>query len=96
MKKLRFEVQDDKRIYLLIIYDISNNCKRAKLAKLLEGYGERVQLSAFELLIEQSKYDSLLLKAGEILGKEDSFRVYILNKLPITEERIIGTDVFIA
>jgi len=96
MKKLRFNLQDDKRIYLLIIYDILSNRKRIKLAKLLEGYGERVQLSAFELLVEADEYRELLAKAEKIIGKEDSFRIYSLSKLPITEDRIIGTDVYIA
>lgn len=34
---------------LLITYDISNDRKRTKFAKFLEGYGERVQYSVFKV-----------------------------------------------
>ena len=36
------ELEDDKQ-FILIIYDITDNRRRLKFAKLLEGYGKRVQ-----------------------------------------------------
>ena len=38
------ELESDKE-FVLIIYDIVDNRKRVKLAKLLSGYGKRVQKS---------------------------------------------------
>lgn len=41
-----FQIEDeitDDRLFILIIYDITNNSKRVKFAKLLLGYGFRIQ-----------------------------------------------------
>ena len=45
------ENTQEKKAYVLIIYDIVDNAKRVRLAKFLQGYGFRVQKSAFEALI---------------------------------------------
>ncbi len=37
------------QLYCLVIYDIANQKRRLKLARLLEGYGKRVQRSCFEV-----------------------------------------------
>ena len=38
------ELENDKQ-FVLIIYDITDNKRRTKFAKLMEGYGKRVQKS---------------------------------------------------
>ena len=43
-------IESDK-VFVLIIYDITDNKKRLKLSKLLLGYGFRIQKSAFEAMI---------------------------------------------
>ena len=48
------ELEDDKQ-FILIIYDITDNRRRLKFAKLLEGYGKRVQKSAFILIIKKER-----------------------------------------
>ena len=48
------ENTQEKKAYVLIIYDIVDNAKRVRLAKFLQGYGFRVQKSAFEALISFS------------------------------------------
>ena len=55
-----FNLNDDekefarkKTKFCLVIYDIVSNKRRLKLAKLLEGYGVRVQRSCFELALEK-------------------------------------------
>ena len=48
-----FQIEDeitDDRLFILIIYDITNNSKRVKFAKMLLGYGFRIQKSAFEAM----------------------------------------------
>ena len=53
-----FQIDDeskDDRLFVLIIYDIVNNSRRTKFAKLLLGYGFRIQKSAFEAVITKSK-----------------------------------------
>ena len=39
------------KVFVLIIYDISGNKKRLQLSKLLQGYGFRIQKSAFEAVV---------------------------------------------
>ena len=57
-------------------YDIVDNAKRVRLAKFLQGYGFRVQKSAFEALISFSLYNKLLREIGVYVDEEDSIRIY--------------------
>lgn len=52
-------LEDDKQ-FVLIIYDIVDNKKRIKFSKMLEGYGKRVQKSAFEAMISSKSYNKIL------------------------------------
>lgn len=70
------ENTQEKRAYVLIIYDIVDNTKRVRLAKFLQGYGFRVQKSAFEALISFSLYNKLLREIGVYVDEEDSIRIY--------------------
>ena len=68
-----FQIDDeskDDRLFVLIIYDIVNNSRRTKFAKLLLGYGFRIQKSAFEAVITNHEIPSYINE------KEDSVRVY--------------------
>lgn len=74
-----FKISDDSKenkVFVLIIYDIVNNAKRVKLAKKLQGYGFRVQKSAFEALITKKKYDKMLDELRMYVDKEESIRIY--------------------
>lgn len=67
----------DNRLFILIIYDIVDNKRRVKFAKYLQGYGDRVQKSAFEALLSARKYDKLVREIPYYIDqKEDSVRVY--------------------
>lgn len=60
----------------LLIYDVSENKNRARLAKALEGYGTRVQKSAFEFEISTAKYDKLLGLIPRLIDNEDKVKIY--------------------
>ena len=77
---------------VLVIYDIVENKKRIKLSKLLESYGFRVQKSAFEALLDRSKYEKLLrVLEPYVSDSDDSIRVYkIKGKSEVT---VMGNDV---
>lgn len=66
----------DDRLFVLIIYDIVSNKRRVKFAKMLLGYGFRVQKSAFEALLSSKKYDKLLREIPHYIDAEDSVRLY--------------------
>ena len=65
--------------FILIIYDIVDNKRRTKFAKLLEGYGTRVQKSAFEAMLSQKSYEKLVREIPYYINPasgEDSVRIY--------------------
>lgn len=66
----------DKKFFILVIYDISENKRRNKMVKILSSYGFRVQKSAFEAMIRPEKYNKLLKEIKNIPDKTDSIRVY--------------------
>lgn len=70
------ESQQRDKVFVLIIYDISQNKKRLQLSKLLLGFGFRIQKSAFEAVITKAKYRELLEKLPVFASEEDSIRVY--------------------
>lgn len=70
------ELESDKE-FVLIIYDIVDNRKRVKLAKLLSGYGKRVQKSAFEAMLTTQRYNKLIEEIPRYIDKtEDNVRIY--------------------
>lgn len=74
-----FEIEEkpeNDKVFVLIIYDIVGNKKRLKLAKLLAGYGFRIQKSAFEAVITKKKYQELLKLLPTYVSSEDSVKVY--------------------
>ena len=52
------EIKTEKKVYILVIYDIVNNKCRTDFAKKMNGYGFRVQKSAFEAMVSE--------RAGEV------------------------------
>ena len=83
------DVQD--RLFVLVIYDIIDNAKRVRLAKKLQGYGFRVQKSAFEATITRKKYEKMLTELKQYVTPDDSIRVYkIIGKGQLT---VLGKQV---
>lgn len=67
----------EKKVYILVIYDIVSNKRRVAFAKKMNGYGFRVQKSAFEALISESLYRKLIAEIPRLIcTEEDSVRVY--------------------
>lgn len=74
-----FEIEEspeNDKVFVLIIYDITENKVRNKLAKMLLGYGFRIQKSAFEAVITKKKYRELLERLPAYTSSVDSIRVY--------------------
>ena len=67
----------EKKVYILVIYDIVSNKRRVRFAKTMGGYGFRVQKSAFEAMISEKLCRQLLSEIPKYIDKrEDSVRVY--------------------
>lgn len=70
---------DERKYIVLIIYDISDNKQRLKLAKFLSSYGNRVQKSAFEACLTQRQYANLISGIEQMIHEDDNIRIYRLN-----------------
>ncbi len=68
-----------ERKFFVMVYDIPNDKRRARLAKLLESLGERVQYSVFELYLTQAELEKLVKRMQKFMDKkEDAVRIYSL------------------
>lgn len=92
---------------VVVCYDVVNNSRRYKVAACLDGYGDRVQDSVFELPVNRALLDQCLAEvAGLINVAEDSVVVYRLCAACEKERVYLGVgeqvahigeeDVFIA
>lgn len=74
-----------KRYDLLVTYDVetSTSAGRRRLrrvAKVCEGYGQRVQYSVFECRLNRAQLDELQHRlVQETNPQEDSIRIYVLK-----------------
>lgn len=65
---------------MVIAYDIPDDGRRNRLARLLRGYGERVQLSVFEAHLEPPLLALLKERVAKVIRhEEDSVRFYKLG-----------------
>lgn len=79
-------------MFYLITYDIEEDKKRNKIAKLLEDYGTRVQYSVFECAIDYNQLEEIKKKAEDIIDKKkDSVRIYRICEGCLKEISILGS-----
>lgn len=78
-------------MFTIISYDVVEDKRRTKVAKLLEGYGKRVQYSVFECDLSQQE---LLAVGRELRGlidlNTDSVRCYRLDEAAVQRIAIYG------
>lgn len=72
------EIEEKRKYLVVVIYDIVDNKRRAKLVKFLKGFGGRVQKSAFECILDKTCYSKLVREAGRYVGEDDLLRIYKL------------------
>ena len=62
-----------------MVYDITDDKRRLKVAKFLESLGDRAQKSVFEIYLTPQELQRMLVRLKKlILEKEDAVRVYDL------------------
>ena len=89
------ERESSKKLFVLVIYDIVNNKRRMKFAKEMNGYGFRVQKSAFEALIDESLFVKLQRTIPKLIKEdEDSVRIYRMTGYG--DVKLFGTNTKIA
>jgi CRISPR-associated protein Cas2 len=70
---------------VLVTYDVETKTRDGrrrltKVAKLCKNYGQRVQLSVFECVVNEAQYEALVTKLKKTIDpKKDSVRIYQLR-----------------
>ena len=76
------------KTYVVVAYDIADDRRRDRVAKILQGYGERVQYSVFECRLDRVQYLRLRHALEEVLQPgEDMVCFYFLCQADV--ERIV-------
>jgi CRISPR-associated protein Cas2 len=86
-------------MFVVICYDITDDRRRNKVGKILEGFGSRVQKSVFECDLQLKHFEKLKQKLARVLRDEDSVRYYylcaaclakveVINGPPVTESQL--------
>ncbi len=88
-----FQNGNNNKVYALVIYDITDNKTRGRFAKFLQGYGERIQKSGFEVVISEKKFSQLLKEIPKYCSSTDSIRVYRISGKNLVYKWGITTDV---
>ena len=66
-------------MFYVISYDIPDDKRRNQLAKVLKGFGTRVQYSVFEAHLSRTQYAELKRAVTRVIDlSEDSVRYYAL------------------
>ena len=66
-------------MFYVISYDIPDNKRRNQLAKVLKGFGSRVQYSVFEAHLTRSQFEQMKQAVNGIINtNEDAVRYYAL------------------
>lgn len=66
-------------MFYVISYDIPDDRRRSQLAKVLKGFGTRVQYSVFEAHLTRTQYKALKRAVDHVIDlSKDSVRYYAL------------------
>lgn len=78
-------------LFYVIAYDIPCDKRRKKVSDLLEGYGQRVQYSVFECVLNKTKYDELRKRLRKrIKDDEDQIRFYPISEHTLKQVEVWG------
>jgi len=78
----------------LVAYDIADPKRLARVAKVCEDYGVRVQYSVFECRLDEAEFTDFWLKLlGQLEEKEDRVVAYKIDARSAKETLTAGTMV---
>jgi CRISPR-associated protein Cas2 len=81
--------------FVVVAYDISNDRVRNRVCNELKNYGDHVQLSVFECLLDEEKYQELkAVLEKTIEGHEATVRFYKICQSCVERSEIIGDGTF--
>lgn len=77
-------------MFIAICYDVPDNRRRNRIAKILEGFGSRVQESVFECDITLKQLERLKSRLNKVIKGKDNIRIYYLCRECIGRVEIIN------
>lgn len=82
-------------VLVLITYDVNTESPEGrrrlrKIAKTCQNYGQRVQWSVFECMVDSTQYRMLKGILCELMGEDDNIRFYNLGKSGTTRVEQYG------
>lgn len=78
-------------MFYVVSYDIPDTKRRTKLSKCLEDFGDRVQYSVFECILDNDLLKMMLVRINRIINvEEDKVRIYPLCANCESIIRVIG------
>jgi CRISPR-associated protein Cas2 len=81
-------------MFYAISYDISDDRRRLRVAKVLQDFGQRVQRSVFEANLEAAELERLRGRVEKHLNQaEDSLRIYPLCAACLPRVEVLGWGV---
>ncbi len=78
-------------MFYVVSYDISDDSKRGRVAKVLLDFGTRVQYSVFECIMDDEALARLESRLKDLMADDDSMRVYGLCARCEKTVTILGT-----
>lgn len=63
-------------------YDVSNDRQRDRVARVLSGYGERIQRSVFVVWLDPGDLPELRREVGALLATKDKFDLFPVDERP--------------
>jgi len=86
---------------ILVTYDVSTETNEGrsrlrKVAKICEGYGQRVQFSVFECTLGETDFTRMRIRLLRVIApQEDSLRIYRLRGRREESVEAFGIDKYI-
>ena len=79
-------------MFYLATYDITNDQRRTKVARILEDFGDRVQYSVFEMELDRSdQLNEMQMRLAKVIDlQSDSVRIYFVCQGCRTKITILG------
>lgn len=77
--------------FVVVSYDVPDDKRRTKIMKTLKGFGDHVQYSVFDCLLEPKDLAELHKRLAKLVKlQEDSIRFYYINQSDVGRIEVMG------
>lgn len=78
-------------MFVIVSYDIVDDRRRARVLRLLRGYGAHVQRSVFECELDERRLSEVFSALRDLIEpREDDVRCYLLDAAAVRRIRTLG------